>query len=345
MMRATSPAPGGARSGKGVPVVVLMDPETEKMGIPGLLEGYGETRRFYKPGDTSTVELLADADALITVLGKVTAEVLQSAPRVRIVSVAAAGYDAVDVQAATAAGVPVTRAGTSSVESVAEHAVGLMILLSKRILPAVMEARKGNWAYRNTPGAFGSEVSGKTVGIVGLGKVGSSLAKKCLGLGTKVLAYDPYVAPGPMRELGTEPAQLETLLAASDYVCLTGALTKENRHLIGGMELALMKRNAFLINVARGGLVDEQALAAALADGKIAGAGLDVMETEPPTNLGLLQLANCIVSPHIAGLTVERYRDTGRVAVEEVRRVLEGKGPTPANLLNPDFAKHRAPPA
>ncbi|MDG6910710.1 MAG: phosphoglycerate dehydrogenase, partial [Nitrososphaerota archaeon] len=289
-------ASGGARSGKGVPVVVLMDPETEKMGIPGLLEGYGETRKFYEPGGASTEELLADADALITVLGKVTAEVLRSAPRVKIVSVAAAGYDVVDVQAATAAGVPVTRAGTSSVESVAEHAIGLMILLSKRILPAVMEAKKGNWAYRNTPGAFGTEVSGKTVGIVGLGKVGSSLAKKCLALGTKVLAYDPYVAPGSVRELGGEPAQLEALLVNSDYVCLTGALTKENRHLIGSRELVLMKGNAFLINVARGGLIDGKALAAALAEGKIAGAGLDVMETEPPTDLSLLQLANCIVT-------------------------------------------------
>jgi D-3-phosphoglycerate dehydrogenase len=323
------------------PNIVLMDSETEKMGIPGLLEGYANVTKYYELPPSQFQGRLNVADAIITVFGKVSQAELSNASKLKIVAVAAAGYDSVDVQAATSKGVIVTRAGTADVECVAEHAMGLMILLSKRILVAIGEVKKGNWKFRETPQAFGNEVFGKTIGVVGFGKVGRSLTKKALGMGMHVLMFDPYVSNEDAEALGSTQVGFEEILARSDYLCLTAALTKETRHLIGAKELGSMKPNAFLVNVARGGVVDEEALRHALIDRRIAGAGLDVLESEPPKDTALQSLDNCIVTPHMAGLTTERYRDVGRVAVEEVKKVLAGNPPTTENWINADALRSR----
>lgn len=314
-----------------------MDAETEKMDIPQLLEGYATVVKAYEAQREQVDRQLGEADAVITVFGRVSVRELELAKKLRIIAVAAAGYDSVDVKAATARRVLVTRAGTATVDGVAEHAIGLMISLSKRINVGAEEVRKGNWAYRNTQEACGTQLFGKVVGTVGFGKVGKTLAKKAVGMGMRVLAVDPYVSPEQIRKEGFEPASLEQALRTSDYLCLTGALTKETYHIIGAKEISMMRGSSYLINVARGGMVDEAALHKALTEGRISGAGLDVLETEPMTNSPLFQLRNCIVTPHTAGLTRERYQDCGRVAVGEVKRVLGGSQPTRENVINPEI--------
>lgn len=320
----------------------MADRETEKMGIPGLLQEYAEVRLpvgFFMDED-EFASCARGADAIIAVLGKVSKKAIYSAERLKIVAVAGAGYDNVDVLAATSKGVFVTRAATADVEAVAEHAIGLMIMLSRKVLTAIEEARKGNWGFRNTAEAMGRELAGKTVGIVGMGRVGTAVAKKALGLDMRVLAYDPYVPQAVAKSLLASLTSLEQLLQQSTYVCLTSSLTKETRGLIGEKELRMMRSDAYLVNVARGAIVNETALYQAISGGWIAGAGLDVLELEPPLKDNpLARLNNCIITPHMAGLTIERYGDCGRVAVEEVKRVLSGAAPKPENLVNPEVLR------
>jgi D-3-phosphoglycerate dehydrogenase len=319
-----------------MPHVILMDSETEKEGIPGLLEGYADVTRCYELPANQMHDRLKEADAIITVFGKVSQTELNEASKLKIVAVAAAGYDCVDLESATSKGVIVTRAGTADVEGVAEHAIGFMIMLSKKMPVALGEVKRGNWGYRHTPEAFGNELFGKTVGIIGFGKVGKALARKALGMGMRLFVFDPYIRKEDSEALNATQVDFKEILARSDYLCLTAALTKETRHLIGKEELRSMKPGAFLVNVARGGIIDEQALRRALLDRRIGGAGLDVLESEPPKDNALLSLENCIVTPHTAGLTVERYQDVGKVAVEEVKKVLSGGLPTAENWVNGD---------
>jgi D-3-phosphoglycerate dehydrogenase / 2-oxoglutarate reductase len=320
--------------------IVLMDDETERKSIPEFLEGFATVIFAYKLSVPHLRTELGMADAIVTGgFGKVSKEELDFAPRLKIIAVGAAGYEKVDVSAATSRGIIVTRAATADIECVAEHAIGFMIMLAKKIPKVVDELKRGNWKYRDSPDALGSEIFGKTMGIVGFGKVGRALAKKASGMGMDMLVFDPYVEDEVVYGLGAKQANLQELLTRADYVCLATALTKETSHLVGARELGLMKRSAFLINIARGGLVDEEALYVALQQKRIAGAALDVLESEPPKNKDLLGLDNCIVTPHIAGVTAERRRDIGRVTVDEVKRVLAGGLPIRENWINPDVVR------
>ncbi len=320
----------------------MADRETEKMRIPDLLEGFADI--IFPVGNTiSKSEMLRHAgevDAIISVFGKVTEETISLATKLKIIAVAAAGYDNVDVKTATAEGIFVTRAATASVEGVAEHALGLMICLSKKIYVGAKESSAGNWGIRDTKEAFGGEINGKTAGVIGLGKVGRSLSRKLVCLGMKVLASDPYVDSSVARDAGAELTSLNQLVSSADFICITSSLTSETKHAIGAHELMKVKSSSFLINVARGGIVDETALFDALSAGRIAGAALDVLESEPPTTQNpLFRLKNCIITPHIAGLTVERYESCGKVATDEVKRTLNGGSPSSDNLVNPEVLK------
>jgi D-3-phosphoglycerate dehydrogenase / 2-oxoglutarate reductase len=323
--------------------IALADRETEKMGIPQFLQEYDvKLPKSYFSDEDELVSNARDAEAIMAVLGKVPRKVIESAERLKIIAVAAAGFDNVDVATATSRGIFVTRAGTADVEPIAEHAIAFMIMLSKKILTAIDEVRKGNWDFRKSPEAVGREITRKTAGIIGIGNVGLALAKKALGIGMNVLAYDPWVSPSVAERSAVNLVSLEELLQRCDYVCVTCALTKETRGMIGTKELKMMGKHANLINVARGGIVDEVSLCQALAEGWIAGAALDVLEQEPPPNEHpLMKLSNCIITPHIAGLAIERYTDCGRVAVEEVKRVLNGGMPRPENLVNPELLKRK----
>jgi D-3-phosphoglycerate dehydrogenase len=268
-------------------------------------------------------------------------DLLRRAPNLLIVSSNGAGYDPVDVEACTAAGVLVVNQSGGNAHSVAEHALGMLLTLSKRILEADRAMRREANVSRNA--LMGTEAQGKTVGIVGLGNVGRRIAELCKGLlGMKVLAYDPYLAATEMAARGGEKVELDELLRRSDYVSISCPLTKESRGMIGAREFARMQPHAYFITTARGFIHDEAALVEALRNKLIAGAGLDVWAREPPPpDHPLLQFDNVLASPHTAGVTKEARANMGRIAAEQILDALDGK--RPPRIINPevwpDYAK------
>jgi D-3-phosphoglycerate dehydrogenase / 2-oxoglutarate reductase len=264
----------------------------------------------------------------------VDADLLRRAPNLLIVSSNGAGYDPVDVEACTAAGVLVVNQSGGNAQSVAEHALGMLLTLSKRIIEADRAVRRESGVNRNS--LIGTEVQGRTVGIVGLGNVGRRLAALCNGLlGMRVLAYDPYLTAAEVAARGGENVELDDLLRRSDYVSINCPLTKESRGMIGAREFALMQPHAFFITTARGFIHDEDALLQALRDKRIAGAGLDVWAKEPPPpEHPLLRFDNVLASPHTAGVTREARENMGRIAAEQVLDTLDGK--RPSRLINPE---------
>ena len=264
----------------------------------------------------------------------VDADLLRRAPNLLIVSSNGAGYDPVDVEACTAAGLLVVNQSGGNAHSVAEHALGMLLTLSKRILEADRALRRQANVIRND--LMGTEAQGKTIGIVGLGNVGRRIAALCRGLlGMNVLAYDPYLSATEMAERGGEKVNLDDLLRRSDYVSISCPLTKESRGMIGAREFALMQPHAYFITTARGFIHDEAALVEALRNKLIAGAGLDVWAKEPPPpDHPLLQFDNVLASPHTAGVTREARENMGRIAAEQVLEVLDGR--RPRRLINPE---------
>jgi D-3-phosphoglycerate dehydrogenase / 2-oxoglutarate reductase len=264
----------------------------------------------------------------------VHADLLHRAPNLLIVSSNGAGFDPVDVEACTAAGVLVVNQSGGNAHSVAEHALGMMLTLSKRIIQSDRALRRQANVDRNA--LMGTEVQGKTVGIVGLGNVGRRIAALCRGLlGMNVLAYDPYLSATEMAERGGEKVMLEDLLRRSDFVSISCPLTKESRGMIGAREFALMQPHAFFITTARGFIHDEAALEEALRGKRIAGAGLDVWAKEPPPpDHPLLQFDNVLASPHTAGVTKEARENMGRIAAEQMLDALDGK--RPPRIINPE---------
>ena len=261
-------------------------------------------------------------------------DLLRRAPNLLIVSSNGAGYDPVDVEACTAAGVAVVNQSGGNAHSVAEHALAMLITLSKRIIQADRAIRREANVNRNA--LIGTEVQGKTIGIIGLGNVGRRIAALCKGLlAMNVLAYDPYLSATEMAERGGEKAALDELLRRSDYVSISCPLTKESRGMIGAREFALMQPHAYFITTARGFIHDEAALEAALRDKRIAGAGLDVWAKEPPPpDHPLLQFDNVLASPHTAGVTREARENMARIAAEQMLDALDGK--RPPRLVNPE---------
>jgi D-3-phosphoglycerate dehydrogenase / 2-oxoglutarate reductase len=264
----------------------------------------------------------------------VHADLLRRAPNLLIVSSNGAGFDPVDVEACTAAGVLVVNQSGGNAHSVAEHALGMMLTLSKRIIQSDRALRRQANVDRNA--LMGTEVQGKTVGIVGLGNVGRRVAALCRGLlGMNVLAYDPYLSATEMAEREGEKVELEALLRRSDFVSISCPLTKESRGMIGAREFALMQPHAFFITTARGFIHDEAALEEALRGKRIAGAGLDVWAKEPPPpDHPLLQFDNVLASPHTAGVTKEARENMGRIAAEQMLDALDGK--RPPRIINPE---------
>jgi D-3-phosphoglycerate dehydrogenase len=269
------------------------------------------------------------------------AELLGKTPNLLIVSTNGAGYDTVDVNACTERGVLVVNQSGGNAEAVAEHVVGMMLALVKRFGETDRALRAG--ALRNRNDYTGREAFGKTIGIVGLGSVGRRIAELCRVLfHMPVLAYDPYLNADAVRARGAEKVELDDLLRRSDFVSINCPLTGESRKMIGAREYALMKPTAYFITTARGSIHDEEALERVLRDKKIAGAGLDVWEKEPPpAQHPLMRYDNVIVTPHMAGVTVEARAKMGQIAAEQMLDALDGK-PVP-RIINPqvwpDYAK------
>ncbi|HEY2352460.1 MAG TPA: phosphoglycerate dehydrogenase [Candidatus Acidoferrum sp.] len=266
---------------------------------------------------------IADAQALIVRSAtKVTAELLDKAPMLRCVGRAGVGVDNIDLEAATKRGIVVMSTPGGNAVSVAEHAFALMLSLARQVPRLDKAFHEGRWEKSS---AAGVELSGKTLGLIGLGRIGSDVAVRAEAFDMRVLGYDPYISEAAAKEFSVELVSLEQLLAESDFVSLHTALSPTTQNLINAASLAKMKKGAFVINTARGELIEEKALAEALKSGHLGGAGLDVFAEEPPKNSPLAELANVVGTPHVAGSTTEAQEGVGtQVAVQVKDYLAEG---------------------
>lgn len=273
--------------------------------------------------EPALIEALASADAVIvrsrTHLG---ARVLEAAPRLRVVARAGIGVDNIAVEAATRRGILVLNCPESGTVSTAEHTMALLLALARRIPQAHASLAAGHWQRERF---VGTELQGKILGIIGLGKIGTQVARRAQAFGMQVRAYDPYVSQERASRHGVALVELDALLATSDVVSLHAPLTARTRRMLGATQLGRMKPGALLINCARGGIVDEAALLDALEDDHLAGAALDVFEQEPPVSLTLLQHPRVVVTPHLGASTVEAQRSIAVDVAEQVLAALEGR--------------------
>ena len=275
--------------------------------------------------------LLNGMDAAVASLDDYSADVLASpnASRLKLISRWGVGYDAIDLKAATQCGIVVTYTPGLLDEAVADYAFALLLAVARRIPEAHHTLSQREWKP-----IWGRDVAGKTLGLVGCGRIGLAVAKRARGFNMRLLACDPKPHP-ETEQTGIQSASLETVLRESDFISLHAASTQQNRRLIGDTQLRAMKPTAYLINTARGALVDEAALAAALREGTIAGAALDVFETEPlPNNSPLRDAPNLLLSPHQASFTYETGERVSLAAAQSILDLMNGR--RPQNVLNPE---------
>lgn len=290
-----------------------------------LLEEMGIEVQFLPDrGDDQLLSAIETAHGLIPGLTLVTSQVMEKAPRLVIVAAHGVGYNNIDLQAADDMGILVTNIPGVNADAVAEFTFGLILALIRRIPHAWEEMRRGGWRL---PEFWGFDLRGKTLSIIGLGRIGSRVSRLGIAFGMEVLACDPYISDRAFREAGAKPVSREEAISRADFLTLHIPLTEETRRMIGSRELSMMKRTALLINTARGGIVDDGALIKALDDGILAGAGVDVFETEPPSDRAMRSHPKIISTPHIAGLSDEaRYR-MSLGASERVACALQGERP------------------
>src|SRR5205085_2247947 len=267
---------------------------------------------------------------------KVTAKILNAAKKLRVVGRAGVGVDNVDVETATRRGVVVLNAPGANTISTAEHAFSLLLSLARNTARADGTLKGGTWDRRNLEGV---ELYNKTLGIIGMGRIGSELSRRAIAFGMRVLAFDPYLSASRARSLQVELLQdLDELLAATDFISLHTPLTAETRHILNAERLAQTKLGVRIINCARGGLIDEQALADAISSGHVAGAALDVFETEPlPPDSPLRKISNLILTPHLGASTAEAQESVGIEIAQSIRAaLLEGTIRNAVNMPNLD---------
>jgi D-3-phosphoglycerate dehydrogenase len=320
-----------SQQGRQMPKIVVPD------DCPAVLRSSQAWRRLMELGapdyydtlpgsEDRLIERIANANTVINIRSssKFTDEVFQRCPNLRLVSIWGTGTDNVDLPAAERRGVTVTNTPGVSAVSVAEHALTLMLAVARQISRSDRETRQGLW-----PRGRMAQLHGKTLGVIGLGAIGRQMARLGTGIGMRVIAWTMHPNPA----LGFELSPFDELLQTSDVVSLHLRLSDQTRRLIGARELALMKPSAILVNTARGAIVDEPALGEALAGGRIAGAGLDVFESEPlPGGHPLAALENVILTPHLAGVTPEALEAGLQMAVENVHSFLAGRL---ANVVRP----------
>lgn len=303
------------------PVVLL----AERLA-PSVVSLFGtdvEVRHVDGTDRPALLAAVAGADALLVGSATVVdAEVFAATFRLKVVARAGVGLDNVDVAAATTRGVMVVDAPTSNIVSAAEHTIALLLSAARHIPAADAGLRRGRWERAAHTGV---ELSGKTVGIVGLGRIGQLVSQRLAAFGVGLIAHDPYVAPARAAQLGIELMALDELLRRADFISIHLPRTPETLGLIGKDQLALTKQGVIIVNAARGGLVDEHALAEAVRSGHVGGAGIDVHETEPTTSSPLFELENIVVTPHLGASTAEAQERAGTDVVRSVRLALAGE--------------------
>jgi D-3-phosphoglycerate dehydrogenase len=269
------------------------------------------------------VEMLGDCDAVIAGAEPYTRHVIESLPNLRVIARTGVGFDAIDLEACDERGIVVATTPGVNHHSVAEHTIALLMGLARGFPETDRQVREGRWQRIARP-----RVMGRTLGLVGLGRIGQATATRGVGLGLKVIAYEPFPNPEFVEQWKIELTSLDDLLRRSDYVSLHCPMSPENRHLINARTLAMMKPGAVLINTARGALVDERALYEALQSGHLRGAGLDVFEVEPlPLESPLLTLDNVLLAGHVAGLDEESHDDTFSMAARIILDLRNGGWP------------------
>lgn len=284
------------------------------------------------------VEVIGQYDAIVVRSAtKVTAEVIEAGQRLKVIGRAGVGVDNIDVEKATERGIMVVNAPTPTVVAVAEHTMALLLATARHIPRGDTALREGKWLKKQL---VGTTVAGKVLGIVGLGRIGTAVAKRARAFDMEIIAYDPYLTKEQIEERGATPvSSLEELLKRSDFVTLHVPLMPETQGMIGAKELDMMKPTARLINCDRGAVVDEEALLKALEEGKLAAAGLDCFCEEPATDNPLCRNERVVATPHIAASTMEAQRDVGREIARQVLSALRGE--RPQHLVNPAvWAKH-----
>jgi len=308
-------------TGVNLPVVLIADKLAES--TVAALGDAVEVRWVDGPDRPKLLAAVADADALLVRSATtVDAEVIAAAPKLKIVARAGVGLDNVDVDAATAAGVLVVNAPTSNIHSAAEHALALMLAAARQIPAADATLRERTWKRSKFNG---TEIFGKTVAVVGLGRIGQLVAQRLAAFGTHVIAYDPYVPPARAAQLGIELLPLDDLLPRADFISVHLPKTPETAGLLGKEALAKTKPGVIIVNAARGGLIDEAALADAIKSGHVRGAGLDVFSTEPCTDSPLFELPEVVVTPHLGASTAEAQDRAGTDVAESVKLALAGE--------------------
>ena len=283
--------------------------------------------------EETLVRLAADADVILFCFAKVTGAVLRAAGRCVVACRYGIGVDNIDLPAATAAGIVVTNVPDYCMDEVGDHALGMILALNRRFVPHDRTVKAGGWSSVALDQPM-HRTRGATLGIVGFGRIGRSVAAKARAFGMELIACDPLLAPGETVD-GVAIATFEEVLAGSDFITVHTPLTPETEGLIGAKELAAMKRGSIIVNCARGGIIDEEALAHVLATGHLAGAGFDVLgKAPPPADHPLLGLENVIVTPHTAFFSQASTHELERRTAEEAVRVLNGG--RPKHLVNPE---------
>jgi glyoxylate reductase len=295
---------------------------------------------YAPPPKKLIIEKAAKVDALVTLLSdKIDAEVFDAAPNLRIVAQMAVGFDNVDVAEATKRGIYVTNTPGVLTETTADFAWALLMAVARRVVEADRYVRSGQWKVGWHPMMLqGRDIYGATLGIVGLGRIGCAIALRAKGFNMKVLYHDVQRRPDCEKEYDLKFTDVETIFKTADFITINTPLTKETHHLVDEKKLRMMKKTAYIVNNARGPIVDQKALYKAVKEGWIAGAALDVFEEEPtPIDNPLLKLDNIVVAPHISSASYETRAKMAEMVAENLITFFEGK--TPPNLVNPEVAK------
>ena len=268
--------------------------------------------------------IIKDYDALLVRSAtKVTKDVIEKADNLKIVGRAGVGLDNVDIQAASKKGIIVVNTPGGNTISTAEHTFSMMLALTRNIPQADASMKRSEWERKKF---MGVELYGKALGIVGLGRIGTEVAKRALSFSMRVMAYDPYLSAEKAKELGIELVDMKTLIKESDYITVHTPLTEDTKHMISDKEFGMMKKGVRIINCARGGIIDEDALAKAIESGKVAGAAFDVYEQEPPNDSKLVKLDKVVLTPHLGASTEEAQMNVAIDIANTVRDALLGRG-------------------
>ncbi|UCD95739.1 MAG: hydroxyacid dehydrogenase [Candidatus Bathyarchaeota archaeon] len=316
--------------------ILLTEPLIEPVDRVGLdmLRSIGEITQAQNSTEECLVKDAADVDAIVVRLAKITSKIIKNAPKLKVIARTGVGVDNIDVESATENGVYVVNLPAMNADSVAEHVFCFLLALAKNLTRFDFEVAKGNWKIRDALLARNHELLGKTLGIVGFGSIGARVASRAKVFGMKIVYFDIVKGVNEAaQKVGALFVDLKTLLKDSDFVTVHVPLTEETRHMFGEEEFRLMKNTAYFVNTSRGSIVDQKALLKALEEGYLAGAALDVYETEPPAvDDPIVRPGVILKTPHVAGFTKESRERMIVTLAEDVLRVFRGE--SPVNLVN-----------